>query len=120
MKPKIIVQQGSVHVNSVKVLLATDSVIWLSADMRAKRAEIGGVGSIGGDGLGVSLCVGECTTGMEPRARGSEERSTEIGLSGLPSGWVVIASSGRYIVSIVFMWQGLNTLGIDGWDDNLT
>lgn len=94
-KFKIKLEQGIIKVNSVIVLQATESVVWLSADCEQKYPDADW-------GSSCLLTAGDDTLGItDPKAYG-----TIIEAEGLDEddGWrMVSANAGRYNVDIIYV-----------------
>ncbi len=87
------VTQGMIHINSISILQATSSVIYLSADSRQKYPADGDGGSFNE----VIVTKSSRTLGVDKRRK----KNTIIHIDGLDEeGWRFIGvSTGRYTVS---------------------
>jgi hypothetical protein len=101
-KLTIVVKQGDVHINSVRVLRATPDVIWLNADTQWKGAVV--------DCLGTDTEVVRGRTYKTMRAyisRGEYREDATVSsfaISGLGEDWTLAGTSvGRYSVQMVLV-----------------
>ena len=91
---KIVVKQGIIHINSVSVLQASDTGIYLSADCKQKYPEL--------------LCLSDRSVmiGANERTLNVHDRSfspTEIIVEDLEGKWCMVCEIGRYSVEILLV-----------------
>lgn len=91
---KISVKQGCIHVNSAWVSRTEPGVVIIEVDCRAKYPQIGAL----------SLGVVTLEKSRETLRAEAVDEPTEIKISGVPEGWTVDATVGRYSV-LIFLWK---------------